>query len=380
MRLIVATSSYPARIDEAVNAGVFVRDIAAQLAEQGHSVHVLTPDKGEPITGSPVPVRAFGWGGSEKVLPRLNPRRPTDLARLARLMLGGRSALRRLIDETQAEAILAMWAIPAGYWAAGSSRPYGVWVLGSDIWGAGRYPFGRRIVRHVLRRAGHVFGNSLYLVEGVKRLADRDCEFLAAGRALPVASVPAARLPPGRPQFLFIGRWDRAKGVDVLLDAMDIVSTRLPNAHLHLFGGGPLEASIRSRASQGRLRDSVTVYGFADPATAVAYGKACDALVIPSRIESIPVIYSDALQCGCPVVSTDVGDLGRLIRQQSTGLVCPPEDPAALAEAMCALTAGGADARVRYAGALSRAAARFDPARSAARCAEVLTHLSRGVV
>ncbi len=375
MRLILATSSYPARIDEAINAGVFVRDVAAQLAKQGHRVHILTPNKGAPVTGSPVPVRTFEWGGSEKVLTRLSPRRPADLARLARLMRGGRSALRQLIAETQAEAVLAMWAIPAGYWAAGAGRPYAVWVLGSDIWGAGRYPLGKTIVRQTLQRAGHVFGNSLYLVDGVKRLAGRDCEFLAAGRRLPVAEVSPADLPPGRPQFVFIGRWDRAKGVDVLLEAMGIVSARLPEAHLHLFGGGPLEAAIRSRAGQGRLRESVTVYGFADPVTAVAYCKACDALIIPSRIESIPVIYSDALQCGSPVVSTDVGDLGRLIREQGTGLVCPPEDPAALAEALCALVAGGPDARARYAEALSRAAAMFDPGRSAARCAEVLARL-----
>lgn len=372
MRLIVATSSYPTRADEAVNAGVFVRDIVEQLVEQGHSVHVLTPEKGQAISGSPAPVRMFAWGGSEKVLTRLNPRRPADLLGLARLMLGGRVALRRLAAETRAEAVVAMWAIPAGFWAQDASAPYAVWVLGSDIWGAGKYPLGRSIVRQVLRRAQHVFGNSLYLVEGVKQMAGREAEFLAAGRRLPVATVPATSLPAGQQHLLFIGRWDHAKGIDVLLEAMDRVAAQAPNVHLHLFGGGPLGPEIVARVGLGRLSECVTVYGYADPATVVGYCKACQALVIPSRIESIPVLYSDALQCGCPVVVTDVGDLGRLVREQGTGLVCPPEDPGGLAEAVCRMLSEGPAGRARYAPALARAAAMFDPARSAARCAMVL--------
>jgi glycosyltransferase involved in cell wall biosynthesis len=369
MRLILATSSYPAYAEEAVNAGVFVRAVAAQLVQQGHAVHILTPAKGQPITGSPAPVHTFEWGGSERVLTRLNPRRPLDLLRLGRLMWKGRSELRRLIDEVHADAVVAMWAIPAGFWAQGVQRPYVVWVLGSDIWGAGRYPLGRTIVRNVLQQADHVFGNSLYLLDGVQQIAGREAEFLAAGRTLPVAETPAASLPERHPQYVFIGRWDRAKGIDVLLDAMELVIQRLPDAHLHLFGGGPLEAEIRSRAGQGRLRDCITVYGFAEPATAVAYLKAADALVISSRIESMPVLYSDALQCGCPVVATNVGDLGRLTQQQATGLVCPPEDAGALADAMCQVQPLW---RWQYADALQQAATMFDPARSAARCAEVL--------
>ncbi len=372
MRLILATSSYPTFAEEAVNAGVFVRDIAGQLVKQDHRVYVLTPAKGQPITGSPAPVHTFEWGGSEKVLTRLNPRRPIDLLRLGRLMLKGRAELHRLAIAVDAEAVIAMWAIPAGFWALGSRLPFVVWVLGSDVWGVGRYPLGRTVVRKVLEQAGHIFGNSLYLLEGVKQLSGCTAEFLAAGRALPVANTPAAALPDQHPQYVFIGRWDRAKGIDVLLDAMQLVVERLPQARLHLFGGGPLETEIRSRVQQSPLSQCVTVYSFADPGTVVAYLKAADALVISSRIESMPVLYSDALQCGCPVVATDVGDLGRLVRQQQTGQVCPPENALALAETMCQVQATW---RQQYAAAIQQAVGMFDPARSAARCAEVLTSL-----
>jgi glycosyltransferase involved in cell wall biosynthesis len=143
-----------------------------------------------------------------------------------------------------------------------------------------------------------------------------------------------------------------------------------------MFGGGSLERVLRRRASEPDLRGAVTIYGYADPATATAYLKACDALVIPSRIESIPVIFSDALSCGCPVVCTAVGDLETLMEQHPVGVVCPPEEPQSLADAMATLVTGKEAPRMRYRQAIERAADRFDPARSARRCSAVLEAIS----
>ncbi|MBT5874407.1 MAG: glycosyltransferase family 4 protein, partial [Candidatus Latescibacteria bacterium] len=138
---------------------------------------------------------------------------------------------------------------------------------------------------------------------------------------------------------------------------------------------GPLESEIREQAAQGKLRHHVTVYGFAEAEDVVAFCKACDALLIPSRQESMPIIYSDSVQCGCPIVATDVGDLGRFVREQKTGIVCPPEDPDALAEAIYAMVTSKSGPRKAYAHALSEAAAIFDPAHNAARFVEVASTL-----
>lgn len=372
MRIVVATSSFPTHPSEAINAGVFVWAVAEELSAQGHRVWVLTPAKGEPIHGFPVPVETFEWGGSQKVLTRLSPARPRDLCLLARLMLQGRSALTRLARRVQAHGVLAMWAVPSGYWAAGGQTPFAVWALGSDIWGVGRYPLGKQILRRVLNSADHVFADGHNLVRDIETVFGQAAEFLPSARRLPVESTPPAALSPAGPHFLFIGRWDPAKGPDVLLEAMELVKVRLPEAHLHMFGGGTMERRLRQRASEPDLRDAVTIYGYADPPTATAYLKACDVLIIPSRIESIPVIFSDALACGCPVICTAVGDLEQLMRRHMVGLVCPPEDPQALADAMTAITSDREEPRIRYGRAISRAARCFDPADSARRCAEVL--------
>ncbi|MGD8243997.1 MAG: glycosyltransferase family 4 protein [Anaerolineae bacterium] len=376
MRIVVASSSFPAHPNEAVNAGVFVWAVVEELAAQGHRVWVLTPAKGEPIHGFSVPVETFGWGGTQKVLTRLDPTAPRDLYHLGRLMLQGRRALKDLTRQVGAESVLTMWAVPSGFWATGGQLPFVVWALGSDIWGIGRYPLGKQILRTVLRSADHIFADGYNLVDEIESVFGRTAEFLASARKLPVHSTQAASLSPRRPHFLFIGRWDTAKGPDVLLEAMVHVRSRLPEARLHMFGGGAMEGLLRQRAAEPDLRDAVTIYGYADPTTATAYLKACDALVIPSRIESIPVIFSDALASGCPVVSTAVGDMARVMREHPVGLLSPPEAPEALADAMLAIAAGPDPPRVRYGKALEGAARSFDPARSARRCSEVLEAIS----
>lgn len=376
MRVVVATSSFPTHPGEAVNAGVFVWATVDALQKQGHAVWVLTPDKGEPIRGFSVPVETFRWAGDEKVLTRLSPRRLPDLYRLGRLMIGGRWSLGRLVRRIQADVVLAMWAVPSGYWAAGSGVPFAVWTLGSDIWGVGRYPLGKQIVRSVLRSAGHIFADGYNLVDDVQELTQRSAEFLASARTLPVDSTPAASLSPPGPHYLFIGRWDLAKGADVLLEAMGLLRHRVPSARLHMFGGGAMEEAVRHRAAQTDLRDCVSVYGYADPSSATAYLKACDALVIPSRIESIPVIFSDAMACSCPVVVTTVGDMARLILEHNVGALCPPENPQALADAMAFIAEGERPSRERYRAAVERTAHLFSAARSAQRCAEVLRALA----
>ena len=405
-KLCIITSSYAfGRDDGAASAGVFVRDFAAAVAEQGHQVTVLTQRTSaadaEPETSVPgqsdsqpgVNVRTFDWSGGRRPLASLRLSRLRDAWLMLRLMRNGGRALAALHAEQNFDHLLAMWAVPAGVWARQLQRsggvPYTVWCLGSDIWTYGKLPVLRWIVGRVLRAADHVFADGLQLAEDAERLAGREVRFLASSRRLvsagggeetpPAAGVtgegeaagdasgvppPAPPLPRGGnadaasgPRFLFLGRYEPVKGVDVLLEAMAMFARRHPTGHLQLLGGGSLEATIRDRVAQPDLQGRVSVGGYADAATAVAHLHACHVVVIPSRMESIPIVLSDAVQLGRPVIVTDVGDMGRLLRETPAGLFVPPEDPAALCHAMEEI-----DRRPRgdLAAACSELAAKFD--------------------
>ncbi|HEX7265779.1 MAG TPA: glycosyltransferase, partial [Candidatus Dormibacteraeota bacterium] len=92
-----------------------------------------------------------------------------------------------------------------------------------------------------------------------------------------------------------------------------------------------------------------------------AYMKACDCLVIPSRKESIPVVFSEAIQMGIPMLVTDTGDMGTLAREHGLMDPVPPEDIDALATAMRAFAGDTAEFKRRFSAARPELLRMFDP-------------------
>ena len=115
--------------------------------------------------------------------------------------------------------------------------------------------------------------------------------------------------------------------------------------------------------------DYIHVNGYADPGTVVAYMQACDRLIIPSRVESIPLVFVDALQMKLPVIAADTGDLGELVRQFGVGTIVPSGDPHALSAEMQRVHPRS---RGELIGAWEKAQETFDLQRSAMRCADAL--------
>jgi glycosyltransferase involved in cell wall biosynthesis len=384
MRIGVITSSFPLNpSDWRAAAGFFVRDFAAALAELGHAVTVVTPDKtpGEKEEPPGVAVRWFPWLGGRKRLSDMKPYLPLDALAMASLFRQGARALDRLADEWHVDHVLAMWAVPGGVLARGLKRrrgvPYTTWCLGSDITGYGRNPLFKGVVRRVLRSSDLLLADGLRLAEEAGALAGRPCAFLPSSRRPIAAGKQGVALGEDGPRFLYVGRYAPVKGPDVLLEAMARFVARGNRGHLYLFGGGPLEGRLRHRAAAPDLRGRVTVGAFVEDETIAAYLDACDCLVIPSRMESIPLVLSDALKRGKPVVATDVGDMGLLLREQPAGLVVPPEDPAALAAAMAEMAAGDWSRFAPHVEALAR---RFDLAQVARQWLEQLQGAGRPAV
>jgi glycosyltransferase involved in cell wall biosynthesis len=103
---------------------------------------------------------------------------------------------------------------------------------------------------------------------------------------------------------------------------------------VHIFGGGPLLQQLEDFIDTKKLSSCVNLHGFIEPEKAAGYLKSVNALIIPSRIESIPVVLSDALQANTPIIATDVGDMGFLLKEYRAGAVVPPEAPEELARAI----------------------------------------------
>jgi glycosyltransferase involved in cell wall biosynthesis len=71
-----------------------------------------------------------------------------------------------------------------------------------------------------------------------------------------------------------------------------------------------------------------------DEAAKAELYSAADAFVFPTRADNAPLVIVEALACGTPVVSFDVGGVGEAVRAGETGVVVPPGDVAALTEVL----------------------------------------------
>jgi len=171
-------------------------------------------------------------------------------------------------------------------------------------------------------------------------------EFVLAESEFVVGTVANFRPQKDYPNLLQAARLLRDRGVAVRIVAV---------------GQGPDEAEIRALHQSLELGSSVLLTGFRPDALRVM--AACDAFVLASRWEGLPVALMEALALGLPVVATNVGGVAEQLRDGRDALLVPPGDSATLADALARL-AGDAALRRRLAERSAALAERFDVRRA----------------
>ncbi len=144
---------------------------------------------------------------------------------------------------------------------------------------------------------------------------------------------PKSELAPEDIVFGIVGRLNPMKDHATFLRAAAIVSERHPEARFEIIGDGPepFVAELKRLARDLGLADSVT-WSPAQPDLENVYPR-LSALVSSSAYgEGFSNVLGEAMACGVPCIATDVGDAAVVLGE--TGFLCPPRDPAALAEAM----------------------------------------------
>jgi glycosyltransferase involved in cell wall biosynthesis len=151
--------------------------------------------------------------------------------------------------------------------------------------------------------------------------------------------------------FLYIGEFRFAKGVDNLLDALAHVTARRTSVpRLALVGQGPDEAALREKAQRLGLGSSIA---FHKPMAARDAFTLARAMVVPSRFESMPYVVIEAAGASIPLISTDVGGIPEIFGPESGRLIACDDIPA-LASAMEAMMDMGEEARRADAARLAR--------------------------
>ncbi len=324
--IVIITTSYPITSDGSEAAGAFAHDFVAALAKEA-SVSVIAPGQDNEIKNNGDVTIYRYWTPQGKPLSTLNPLNPVQLVQIARVLLAGFRAARMLHkSEAKLDFIFCLWIFPSGLWGSWLARKrkinYGTWSLGSDVWRLSRIAGLRQLLQSILSGSLVNFADGHQLCSDVKELSKEHCEFLPSCRNMPVLEKSINTTGPYKLGYL--GRWHENKGTDILLDALSQLDEKAwDNISLvTIAGGGPLDELVRQGARElSDLGRPVEVKNYLGQEEAAEFIASHDYILLPSRLDSIPVIFSDALGNSSPLVSTPVGDMPALIDRYQCGVL-----------------------------------------------------------
>ena len=174
-----------------------------------------------------------------------------------------------------------------------------------------------------------------------------------AGQPLPA---PARADRAAGPVLTFAGRLSFEKGGDVLLAALPRVLTAFPAARVWVLGDGPRRRGWRALAQRLGVAARVRWWGWREDAP--AFLRHSSVVVVPSRREAFGLTALEAGALGVPVVSARVGGLPESLAA-APAIFVPPDDAAALAEALMAVLGSLGDRQREAQRAAARVRARF---------------------
>lgn len=127
-------------------------------------------------------------------------------------------------------------------------------------------------------------------------------------------------------------RLSEQKAQWVLIDAANQIKTKIPQVKVLIVGEGPLKGALQTKIDSLALNNEVKLLGFRKDVHELL--QIADVFALPSIDEGMPMALLEAAASQRPIVSTSVGDIGKLIQDNSSGLIIPLESPTALADAV----------------------------------------------
>lgn len=145
----------------------------------------------------------------------------------------------------------------------------------------------------------------------------------------------ALGLKTAEPTLICVANFHAYKGHSHLLRALHSVREAEPRVQLLLLGDGPLAKALEVLASKYSLTDCIHFLGHRRDVTRML--QLADIFVLASEREAFPVCILESMAAGRPVVATEVGGIPEAVVHGETGLLVPPGDSGALAEAILTL-------------------------------------------
>lgn len=294
---------------ETARGGVGIyQNLLQPLQDMGFDLHVIAPLQHAQILETTLQVTTFD-----------NPKRGlASIWRMLRCFARTRRSLKPNICFFHSTLSLAALAFMR---ATGDRRPA---IYCAHGWAVSNYDpdsLKGRIVRRVEGRlcglADVVINVSSHEMQLAADLGYRGRHLVVENAVLPPS--PKARddlfaAEPAALHLLFVGRFDRQKGLDLLLEAFAEARRVNPALRLHVIG-----AAVRDNDNTLDLPDGVSMVGWVDAAKIDDWYCSADALLVPSRWEAFGLVIPEALRNGTPVICARRGGMPDLIVAGKTG-------------------------------------------------------------
>ncbi|WP_294534524.1 glycosyltransferase [uncultured Rhodoblastus sp.] len=383
LTIVLLSQVYPPGYVDGV--GRFTAELASGLAQLGHEVHVVTSGADE----NRVDLEEGVW--VHRIVPLGHDGRDADIPGEIWSKAAAAAAEVGLIQETasvdviqapgwdaEGIALLRHLATEAAIvtslhtpmLVAAVNHPN--WLVDHERMASVILPI-MRLERELFLFSDAIYANSLDVVStiqshynitfdtlGVVPHGLRDRLSNAGGGGKPVFRAEA---PGDRLRILFVGRLETRKGIDVVLAAMPRIFASLPETEFWFVGQdhtetidgeSTIDGFRRKNAAQPWL-DRVNFFGRTEKEFLDEFYSQCDLVVMPSRYESFGLVLLEAMMHGLPVIAARAGGMKEVVADGETGLLTPPGDADAFADAVITLGSDaqwrrrlGANGRARY--------------------------------
>ena len=141
-------------------------------------------------------------------------------------------------------------------------------------------------------------------------------------------------LPIHKKWILFAGRLQKVKAPFRLIDTFIAYLKTQNSACLILVGEGNLKNSLKAYVQQTKINKNVFFLGSINQKTLSLFYNASDVLLLTSNSEGMPFCVLEALGCGLPVVSTNIGDVKRIVKNNYSGEIVESSSPEIISQAL----------------------------------------------
>jgi glycosyltransferase involved in cell wall biosynthesis len=335
VRLLFINYEYP---PVGAGAATATADMARSAVRHGHHVTVLTAAYGGNA----------GWAEESGILLRrvASRRRRADrssVGEMASFVARAALALPWVARRSRAQACIVFFSLPCGplglLFRALTGGPYVVSLRGGDVPGtepqlARMHRWLRPLRRLALSRAAAVVANS----PGLAKLS-QDADPVAVAmipNGVDLERFQPGPAPPAEPfHFLFVGRLNAQKNVDLLLAATaELRRGAPPPFRLSIVGDGPLAPALHERADALGLQDLITWERWLPRERMPAVYRSAHCLVNPSHYEGMPNVVLEAMACGVPAIVSDVAGNRDVVESGANGIVVAHDSRGELVDAM----------------------------------------------